>query len=241
MAVEKLTLRTEDGPDVATVVCAGELDLAGSTRLRRVLGKHLFDRGRLLVDVRALQPGSAAHVAVFSTVLARAGGWPHARMVLVAGDGPVARVMRLAGDAREVPVATDRPEALERLTRRPDRVRRSTELPSGPHAAGFVRELVKVACADWELPDQVRDRAVLVADELTANAVLHTAGPTALTLTVDDLGLRVAVRDGTSRPPPLPAGPGTGLGLVAGLSDAQGVSPHLTGKTVWVLLRRPAG
>ncbi|MFC7658943.1 hypothetical protein ACFQV8_24840 [Pseudonocardia benzenivorans] len=103
MRAEELTVRVEDGPDARMVVCTGELTVAGASSLHRVLRKHLLDRGRLLVDVAALRPTSAAQTTVFATVLARAGGWPHARMVLVAPDGPVVRVMRLAGHDREVP------------------------------------------------------------------------------------------------------------------------------------------
>ncbi|GAA4843996.1 ATP-binding protein [Pseudonocardia benzenivorans] len=240
MRAEELTVRVEDGPDARMVVCTGELTVAGASSLHRVLRKHLLDRGRLLVDVAALRPTSAAQTTVFATVLARAGGWPHARMVLVAPDGPVVRVMRLAGHDREVPLAADRAAALVRLDSPPDRVRRTTELPQGPHAPGFVRELVRLACDDWELPDELRDRAVVVADELTSNAVRHTSGAGELVLTVDARGLRVAVRDGSPTLPTLPAGPARGLGVVAALSDAQGVTPHRDGKTMWVLLRRSA-
>ncbi|RTL71049.1 MAG: hypothetical protein EKK42_00365 [Pseudonocardiaceae bacterium] len=236
---DDLTVRIEDDLGVPVAVCTGRLTVATSSTLRGVLGKQLLDRGRLLVEVDGLQSTSSAHTAVFSAVLARSGGWPTARMVVV-GTGQLLTVMRLAGNEREVPIAADRAAGLGRLDRAPDRVRRTTELPAAVHATRYVRELVRVACSDWDIPDGVRDRAMVVADELVANAVQHTRGPAQLALTVDAQGLRVSVRDGSSNLPPSTPDPMHGLAVVAALSDGQGVSPHLDGKTVWVLLRRPA-
>jgi hypothetical protein len=223
---------------VPVVTCTGDLTVASGARLSRILSKVLLDTGRLMVDVDALAPASSARVALFPSVLARAGGWPDARMVLLAASrSTTARAMRFTGRVREVPVAPDRASGLAALDRRPEVVRRTTNLPGSVEAAGFARAMVGIAARDWELPSDVRDRAVAVVSELVTNAVEHTEGMGELTLTVSGGALRAGVRDGAAAPLPGPEAWGGGLRVVAGLSDAHGLTPHLDGKTVWALFR----
>lgn len=118
-------------------------------------------------------------------------------------------------------------------------------------AAAFPADLSTLATArrfvlsvldSARLPDEVVDAAVLVANELAANAAIH-AGGDALTIRIswrEDL-LRIEVDDCDDRLPvdePW-SGPSeaSGLNVVAAYSSAWGVERKGRGKTVWVELR----
>ena len=83
------------------------------------------------------------------------------------------------------------------------------------------------------------DTAELLTSELVTNALVHTDRDAVLTATVGPDGLRVEVRDFTSRRPRMrvpDADTGTsgrGLLLVQSLADAWGVCVHGVGKAVW--------
>ena len=96
------------------------------------------------------------------------------------------------------------------------------------------RALLRRACLDRALGDAYDD-AALVVTELVTNAVRHTGTPCRLTVTLDDDGLRVAVRDqGVVAPALLDHRRcGAGLHLVANVAQAWGVVRHADGKTVW--------
>ncbi|WP_433503498.1 ATP-binding protein [Pseudonocardia halophobica] len=231
------------GTDVAEVPGAclltvdGVLGTRTAPQLDLILRKQLLDRGRLLVDVSALDLASTAVLASFPAALAATGGWPASRMVLVSPGGPVVEGMWQSGRQREVPVAGDLAEALTLLERRPARVRHTTDLPSGPEAASFARLLLRSVCEDWGVPADAIDRAAIVANELVSNAVQHTLGPGELTLAHSRRGLWVSVRDWSSARPVLTAeSDGLGLHAVAELSRAWGVTPLGSGKSVWALV-----
>jgi hypothetical protein len=88
------------------------------------------------------------------------------------------------------------------------------------------------------VPPAVLDGVLLVASELTTNAVLHGAPPIELGARVAPHVVRVEVADGS---PNLPhprhygtaAVTGRGLAIVAVLSDSWGAFEHPNGKTVW--------
>lgn len=102
-----------------------------------------------------------------------------------------------------------------------------------------VREFVRAALDEWELPD-LTDTAELVASELATNAVLH-ARCSAYRITVSRPGpgrVRVAVTD-RSRVLPRVADPdddedhGRGLALVDVLAERWGTDRLNWGKSVW--------
>jgi hypothetical protein len=232
-------VREDDG--VVTVGAAGGLSLASSLGLSATLRKHLLDRGRVLVDIAALRVEWPPSVSVFSTVLAAAGGWPVARMVLFGASPETGALLRSTGSTLAVPLAADRAQALELQGVRPGRVRRTVPLPASPVAAAYGRSLVRQACADWGVADPGQ-RVEVVANELISNAVQHCAGESVLVLSHDRRGLTVAVRDGSAQLPTA-ADPGEaqdvhlGLRVVQGLSDSWGVLRLRHGKTVWALVR----
>jgi anti-sigma regulatory factor (Ser/Thr protein kinase) len=104
---------------------------------------------------------------------------------------------------------------------------------------------VRDVCRYWQLafPDAtVMDRAVLLADELVTNAVIHAHTEIRLRLELRGDRLHIAVRDGSPRllrlvTPDSQAEGGRGLWLVEQLALAWGVhqSPD-GGKVVWCVL-----
>ena len=87
------------------------------------------------------------------------------------------------------------------------------------------------------------ERMVLIADELTSNALRHGGEPVATALsTLGDQWL-ISVSDSSTEVPPAPAqGRDPGLGgfglyLVADLSGAHGWWQHRGAKSVWAVVR----
>jgi anti-sigma regulatory factor (Ser/Thr protein kinase) len=132
-------------------------------------------------------------------------------------------------------------DAAALLDRPPQRVSRRIELPSTVQAPALARLLLADACADWDLDEALRQRAVQVVNELVTNAVEHSVGRHTLRLVLDARGLSVAVDDGTPADPDLRARARLGLAVVEELSDAWGVAPSRRGKSVWALLRHTRG
>lgn len=104
-----------------------------------------------------------------------------------------------------------------------------------------IRRGLRAALAQWELPTEASENALLVVEELVANAVDHARTP--FRLTVDRVGpaLRIAVRDGCSRPVHLrpfnaQASRGRGLQMIAALTSGWGCHRTAAGKTVWAVL-----
>lgn len=86
------------------------------------------------------------------------------------------------------------------------------------------------------------DEALLLVTELVTNAVRHAGPPVVLEVTCAGVaGLGVRVSDGSRAQPKVElAGDeqesGRGVALVDLLSDAWGIQPNTTGKTVWFVL-----
>lgn len=237
MPDDELECRVEERDGAVVVTASGLLSLRGSVHLRQALDKPLMDRGRVVADVSALRIVWPAAAAVFPTALSAAGGWPAARLVLACSDPARREVLRSARTGEWVPVAPDLGAALRALDVRPARVLRTTALVSTLRAAQHVRALVAQACADWELPGH-QEAATSVASELATNAFVHGRGELAVSLSLDERGLRIAVRDDGDGRPAL-VEDGYGLRLVDRLSAAWGISAEPPGKWVWALVRGP--
>jgi hypothetical protein len=116
-----------------------------------------------------------------------------------------------------------------------------------PHATSagtarqFVDETLRARGADRLLED-----AVLLSNELVANAVLRTQRPLALTLLLEDGRLRVAVADAGPKPSRQEEKDRWGeeaqwLELVNALATSWGIDRHFGGKVIWFeLLPREA-
>lgn len=102
---------------------------------------------------------------------------------------------------------------------------------------GAVRRFVLDVLSQWQL-DDLDWVASLVVSELATNAVLHAQTDYTVTVTKIDTLTRVSVTDRSRKLPQqlrygAEATTGRGLNLVAEMSEAWGVEPHETGKTVW--------
>jgi len=157
-------------------------------------------------------------------------------LAAVEGEGDAVAVHEVC---RQHSAVVGAPVRLPRL-RRPPLELACTFLP-GSYGPAAARSFVTGTLAAWGYPELVEDAAV-IATELAANAVLHAR--TEFTVTVSrrpDSTIRVAVRDGSAKPPrprraaPL-AGSGRGLGLVDAMAAAWGADLLPDGKVVWAQL-----
>ncbi|MFG2622583.1 ATP-binding protein [Streptomyces sp. NPDC048507] len=118
------------------------------------------------------------------------------------------------------------------------------ELPPDAEAAGLARRRVALLLAAHPAgcPRLIAEDVVLIASELVTNAVLHAEGPYALTLSVDEGRVGVAVSDASSALPRRCAGHagdrqgGRGLEIIRGLGADLFVSPSGSGKQVIAVL-----
>jgi anti-sigma regulatory factor (Ser/Thr protein kinase) len=122
----------------------------------------------------------------------------------------------------------------------PPRLMSSTHQPVAI-AATQIRHRLRTLLAAWGVRAETVDDALLVVEELVANALDHARSPFDVVVRLADGVLYVAVRDGSSRVPRLrPFDPhavrGRGLQLVDTLSRGWGCELHADGKTVWAEL-----
>ncbi|HEX2806348.1 MAG TPA: SpoIIE family protein phosphatase [Kineosporiaceae bacterium] len=113
-------------------------------------------------------------------------------------------------------------------------------LPVTPSSAVIARWYVDDLLQSWGVPEPTREIAVLLANEVVANAVRHAHRTVRLDVTADHAQVRVEVFDDSHREPKLVetspfATSGRGLSLVDALSSGWGVrtSAGDLGKTVW--------
>ena len=120
-------------------------------------------------------------------------------------------------------------------------------LPATPASVGLARRYFASVTADAGVPEEIRVAGALAVSELVTNAVLHGGEPITLRVTAMPRTVRVAVSDGSNRPPtprsrtrPLrrdrrSGDHGRGLTIVETVTDRWGCAPGLQapGKTVW--------
>jgi anti-sigma regulatory factor (Ser/Thr protein kinase) len=234
--------RVRRGPDAWVLAVSGELSQRSAGLVSGAVSAALANSGRVLVDVSGLRVTWPPAVQLFGSILADAGGWPGARLVLFGADAALGRLLAALRVSATVPVAPDEITARQLLDRRPRVLARHLDLEQPRAALRRAHAFVRAACADWRL-DEIHDDALIVASELVANAVLHAGPGCRLTLRYDAFGLTIAVRD--RRPDRLPQAPPdgpqappnlSGLFLVAALSEEWGVIPRQDDKTVWAFL-----
>ena len=219
---------------------SGELSLPSPDLLTRSLSKALADPGRVLVDVAGLRLGSPAAVQVFPALLADAGGWPAARLVLLGADPLLARTLSALRVTTTVPLAAEEATARLLLNQRPPVVARHRDLECELSSARRARLFVDAACIDWQL-EVIRDDAMVVVSELVANAVVHAGTGCRVVLRYGARGLTIAVYD-HAPDLALPLRPvtesqrGHGLFMVAALSLHWGLSRGRNEKCVWAFL-----
>ena len=241
--LHELVVDIRDELDCAVLRLRGRLSLRSNAQVREPIVKSLLSAGRVLVDVSSLRSTKNSYLSVFPAALAAAGGWPSARLVLFGADVVLHSALASAGIPETVPLAADLASARALVEHRPPLVRRHRELPRHFSAGAAGRQLVREACAEWLLPQDICETAELVATELVSNAVEHAHSSSRLTVTYTGALFRVSVRDywpaSLPRPRPIDIGAsrGRGLHLVAALAQTWHVDQHPNGKTIWANLR----
>lgn len=183
-------------------------------------------------------------VDVVTGVARRASAWPGALLVVVTADPYAIARLRTASGAG-LRLAADRNEAEELVRRRPPALQTRGRLEPALRAPSIARALLRESLAAWG-GAPLLDDALVVADELVANAVLHAGTEMELCLTFlgGSLGIAVADRSPRRPAPGRPGGgaeSGRGLLLVDALTEAWQVLPRRDGgKVVRAVLRTPS-
>jgi anti-anti-sigma factor len=243
----QITHSTRDGCLVVTLT--GQITLSTAPRIQRALLKDLAE-GPLaiicdLAGVDALDPVCAT---VFATVANHpASRWPTTSFFLCRAQPEVAKVLGRLQVPHFLPLYATLKEALDAAVDRRPYLRDELRLAPTPTAAAAARAFVRDVLDYWQLalPDTTLvERAVLLANELVTNAVVHARTDLRLRLELRGDWLHIAVHDGSPRllrlvAPEPEAKAGRGLWLVEQLARSWGAHRHPDGgKVVWCTLRR---
>ncbi|WP_406104253.1 ATP-binding protein [Micromonospora globbae] len=236
----RITCEVREGPPVTVVRLDGTLDLGTMRAVHRALDACLTAQpDALVVDLGGVAVRDRLALSVFAAAARRAEEWPAVPVVLCAPPPPAARWLAESTTCRVVPVRRDCDEAT-RAARAAVAPRLGARLEPVAEACRRARELVRDACARWNLPE-VAGPASVVLSELVANVVRHAGTPMQVTLTLRPPYLHLAVVDGCRRsvqaraPQPRAEG-GRGLLLVRELAQRWGSAPAGDGKAVWAML-----
>jgi anti-anti-sigma factor len=236
---------TRDG--CVVVALNGRIDILTVPQVRRVLLKELGEEPFALIcdlsGVEALDPVCAT---VFSSVANHPSSrWPSTGFLLCGARPEVAEYLGRSQLARFLRLHADVDDAIEHALARPPYLWEDVGLAPTTSAPAAAREFVRDLCRYWKLAlpgKDVTEDAVLVADELVTNAVLHARTEIRLRVELRGDRLHVAVRDGSPRllrvvgSAPEAVG-GRGLVLVEGIAHAWGVRRDTGGgKVVWCAL-----
>ena len=129
----------------------------------------------------------------------------------------------------------------------PSRAEHVCALPHILEAVSAVRRRARTVLAQWRVPTQTADDALLVISELTTNAIVHALPPAVLRLSMPEVGSRLALRIEVTDAGPVPqrrTSPdsphlaehkenGRGTGIVTALSTRHGMSCHPERTTRW--------
>jgi anti-anti-sigma regulatory factor/anti-sigma regulatory factor (Ser/Thr protein kinase) len=231
------------------VAFSGSIDLFTVSRIQRTLVKDLSEQPYALIcDLSGVQHLDPVCATIFSTVANHPSSrWPTTSFLLCGAQPPVAEILgRLRVVPHFLPLYATLEEALDAAIDRPPYLRDELLLAPTPTAAAAARGFVRDILGYWQpaLPDSaVLERAVLVANELVTNAVVHARTDLWLRLELRGDWLHIAVRDGSPRLLRLvtvnsEAEGGRGLPLVEQFARAWGVHHHPAGgKVVWCTLK----
>jgi len=236
---------TRDG--CLVIAFAGSIDIHTVAQVQRALLKDLSDEPFALVcDLSGVENLDPVCATVFSTVANHpASRWPTTSFLLCGAKPPVAEVLGRLQVPHFLRLYADVDEAVDQPVSRPPYLRDELRLAPTSTAAAAARAFVREVCQYWQLamPDATAiDRAVLVANELVTNAIVHAHTELRLRLELRGDRLHIAVRDDSPRllrlvVPDEQAEGGRGLWLVEQLARAWGVNRHPDGgKVVWCVL-----
>jgi anti-anti-sigma regulatory factor/anti-sigma regulatory factor (Ser/Thr protein kinase) len=230
------------------VALAGSIDLFSVSAIQRTLRKDLAEQPYgLICELSGVDRLDPVCAAVFATVVNHpSSGWPATSFALCGAQPPVAEILNRLQVPNFLPLYAGVEEALDAVFARPPSLHDELRLAPTLSAPAAARAFVQEVCNYWEaaLPDTtVVDRAMLLANELVTNAVVHARTDLRLRLELRGDWLHIAVRDGSPRLLRMVASDrhapgGRGLWLVEQLARAWGVRPHPDGgKVVWCTLK----
>ena len=220
------------------VLCA---DTSASVRAR--LAGLLRDADCVVVDLDEVEIAHPAVLGVLASSLFDAGGWPVAKLAVLAPRPATRRALAEAEVDRFVVIIPGADDAREACDRRPAEVRATWTLPAVDTTPGRARQLLEDRLRLWGCPPRFVADAVQLVNELVSNTVEHAATEARVAVHLEDGVLLCSVRD-HSTAPPVPRSPGEGRGgfgllLVDSIARAWGWIPHPDGKTVWVTTGSP--
>ena len=226
----------------------GRIDLFSVSQIQRALLKDLAQEPfALICDLSGVQELDPVCASVFSTAANHpTSRWPATNFLLCAAQPAVADILGRLRVPSFLSLYATIEEALDAAVDRPPYLYDELLLAPTPTAAAAARAHVRDVLDYWQLalPDtSVLQQAVLLANELVTNAVVHARTELRLRLELRGDWLHITVRDGSPRLLRLvtahPEGEGgRGLWLVEQLARAWGVHPHAGGgKVVWCTLK----
>jgi hypothetical protein len=167
------------------VIPVGRLNVGSAGRLYGVLVKELAGGRPVLVDLSGIGSWRPAMLAVFAAAARSAGGWPLATLVMFDASGALGDALTARRVTATVPLAADVDAARERARYRPDTVRAHRVFPPDTAGLAEVRSVVREVCRAWGLPGREGEPAVVVANELVGNAMIHAGTECTLSLEHD--------------------------------------------------------
>jgi anti-anti-sigma regulatory factor/anti-sigma regulatory factor (Ser/Thr protein kinase) len=227
----------------------GSIDLLSVSAVQRTLLKDLSrEPYALICDLSGVSHLDPVCAGVFATVANHPSShWPATSFLLCSAQPPVAAILGRMRTPQFLPLHASLEQALDVAVDRPPYLRDELRLAPTLTAAAVARAHVRELLSYWQLalPDTtVVERAVLVANELVTNAVVHARTELRLRLELRGDWLHIAVRDNNPRllhlvtvPDPEAEG-GRGLWVIEQLARAWGVLPQADGgKIVWCTLK----
>jgi len=218
----------------------GILDAASYGGLRNDLVKVAIDEPRtVIVDLDELDVPDSTALSLFSSVSTQIAQWPGVPLLVSTTRGALRTQLDRYRLARFVPVYPSVMDAIAAIDDPPPRRIARRQLPNSLTSAAMARRFVLDVCSDWPIATRVED-AVMVANELVENTLLHTYCAPSLRLELrrglltvavydDDPAMALLIEPDTER--------NRGLVLVAGMCRAWGCAPAPSGgKVVWAVL-----
>lgn len=238
-----------DRDGCVVVAFRGRIDLTSVADVQRVLLKALSDQPfAVICDLSEVDELDPVFATVFSTVVNHpASRWPATSLLLCSAQPAVAEILDRLRMPHFLQLHADLEAALEQALARPHHLRDEVRLAPTLTAPASARRFVDALCRDWQLAvpdDDVVDRAVLVANELVTNAVVHARTDIRLRVELSGDRLHIAVHDHSPRllrlvRPDPESESGRGLQMVELVGRAWGIQHHPDGgKVVWCVLDR---
>ena len=237
---------TRDGCRVVTLT--GQINLSTVPLIRRALLKDYAKQPPAIIcDLSGVDTLDPICATIFATVANHpTSRWPATTLLLCGAQPAVAQILGRLGVPHVLPLYASLDQALKQTSARPPYLRQELPLAPAPTAPAAARLFVRETLQDWRLapPDEeLSDQALLLADELVTNAVVHARTDLRLRLELRGELLHLAVHDlGSAQPRPGPADPdregGRGLQVVAQVAKIWGVHRDPEGgKVVWCILQ----